>query len=224
MLMDGERLDRSSSCSKPREEKNPHYNRKHLQLIEQSQHPLNSSYAVWFSDRILEAIGTYRCTHGQMPCPALLEQKLACLVDKITFILSVLATISRIPLASRRISSSFWRSSVSSDSTLRRIVASSRFSSVEPLVPADASVDGVARPASSSTIRLLTRWFSSLYACNWRFHSSTLAVDSCRAFVSRALLFLSVASSTSHFFALAELHYLNKNKNNYLWGLKYVVL
>ena len=61
------------------------------------------------------------------------------------------------------------------------------------------------RPASSSMRPTLSRVFSSLYECSCRFHSSTFAVDSCSADVSRALLFFNVASSTSHFFAFAEL-------------------
>ncbi len=59
-------------------------------------------------------------------------------------------------------------------------------------------------PASSSISPTLSLVFSSLYECSCRFHSSTLAVDSCSADVSRALLFFSVESSTSHFLALAE--------------------
>ena len=51
----------------------------------------------------------------------------------------------------------------------------------------------------------LSRILSSLYAFSCFFHSSTLAVLSCRAAVSRALLFFSVCSSVSHFLALAEL-------------------
>src|SRR6056300_1623005 len=54
----------------------------------------------------------------------------------------------------------------------------------------------------SSTFSLV---FSSLYEFSCLFHSSTLAVDSCKAEVNRALLFFKVASSTSHFFAFEEL-------------------
>ena len=60
-------------------------------------------------------------------------------------------------------------------------------------------------PASNSIRPTLSLVFSSLYECNCRFHSSTLAVDSCNADVKRALLFFNVDNSTSHFFAFAEL-------------------
>ncbi len=59
------------------------------------------------------------------------------------------------------------------------------------------------------TVCVLTRFFilelSSLYAASCFFHSSTLAVLSCKAVVNLALLFFRVCSSTSHFLALAEL-------------------
>ena len=58
---------------------------------------------------------------------------------------------------------------------------------------------------SNSLTRFFIRALSSLYAANCFFHSSTLAVLSCNAVVSRALLFFNVWSSTSHFLALAEL-------------------
>lgn len=47
--------------------------------------------------------------------------------------------------------------------------------------------------------------FSSFNDCNCRFHSSTLAVDSCNALVKRVLLLFNVCSSISHFFAFVEL-------------------
>ena len=47
--------------------------------------------------------------------------------------------------------------------------------------------------------------FSSFNVCNCLFHSSTLAVDSCRAFVNLVLLLFNVCSSISHFLALVEL-------------------
>lgn len=52
---------------------------------------------------------------------------------------------------------------------------------------------------------LRSRSFSSRQMENCLFHCSTLAADSCRAVVSRALLSRSVCSSTSHFFTLAAL-------------------
>ena len=60
-------------------------------------------------------------------------------------------------------------------------------------------------PASSSIKPTFSLEFSSLYEFSCLFHSSTFAVDSWRAEVNRALLFFSVVSSTSHFFAFAEL-------------------
>lgn len=60
-------------------------------------------------------------------------------------------------------------------------------------------------PASNSMRLILSLEFSSLYEFSCLFHSSTFAVDSCKAEVSLALLFLSVVSSTSHFLAFAEL-------------------
>lgn len=61
----------------------------------------------------------------------------------------------------------------------------------------------------TSASRFIRR-FSSLYVCSWRFHSSTLAVDSCRALVNRMLLLFSVDNSISHFFALAQLRHLER--------------
>ena len=47
--------------------------------------------------------------------------------------------------------------------------------------------------------------FSSFKFCSCFFHSSTFAVDSCSAFVSLVLLFLSVCSSISHLRQFEEL-------------------
>lgn len=68
----------------------------------------------------------------------------------------------------------------------------------------------VVPPGLIASISRLSRRFSSLYVCNWRFHSSTLAVDSCSALVNRILLLFSVANSISHFLALAQLQKMNK--------------
>ena len=62
---------------------------------------------------------------------------------------------------------------------------------------------------------ILSLVLSSLYECSCRFHSSTLAVDSWRAEVSRALLFFSVDNSTSHFLALAELKQTEQERVNH---------
>lgn len=59
--------------------------------------------------------------------------------------------------------------------------------------------------------------FSSLSVCNCLFHSSTLEVDSCKAFVSLVLLLFKVWSSISHFLAFVELK--NKFKKKCDWKL-----
>lgn len=85
---------------------------------------------------------------------------------------------------------------------LLSLIISIRMSSLtSALLPLPPPIDGFI--ASISRFR---RRFSSLYVCNCRFHSSTFAVDSCRALVNRLLLLFSVVSSISHFLALAQLN------------------
>ena len=65
--------------------------------------------------------------------------------------------------------------------------------------------------SSACMVFVLTFFFilpvSSLYPASCFFHSSTLAVDSCKAAVSLALLFFNVCNSISHFLALDELEW-----------------
>lgn len=100
---------------------------------------------------------------------------------------------------------SSWTSFSSVISRLLSLIFSIRMSSLTsalPELPAKGFIASISR---------FRRKFSSLYVCNCRFHSSTFAVDSCKALVNRLLLLLSVVSSISHFLALAQLHRTKRN-------------